>query len=361
MAALKPGRWRLFLEQGLHRWTELHPLVIGFSCALVWPIMTWLIGLIPAFGHFYGVPLALAAVLIAAWAGGLTAGITTTALSALILYLILPSVRVVNAESEAAWHGVTFTLVAILMSGFEASLRNQHQRLQRDRTMRDEFLGIMSHELRTPITVIYGGVRLLRGRWQSLPADERDGLLLNMEEESERLSRMTEDLLSLSRLDLRSPGPGEPVQIGRIVSQGVDAFRRVTPERVVIADFGDCDILALGQEGYLNAIVRNLLSNADKYSPRASPIVVRVEEKHGNAFVAVRDYGPGISTGRLESIFEPYYRDPSLVDGTRGLGLGLTLCKRAIEAMKGKIWAEMADGDGLQVCFTLPLAVESAP
>jgi signal transduction histidine kinase len=116
--------------------------------------------------------------------------------------------------------------------------------------------------------------------------------------------------------------------------------------------------MVLGKEGFLEAVVRNLLSNANKYSPRGAAIVVQVGPRQSNACVCVRDYGPGVSGERLESIFEPYFRDPALLDGTRG-PVWASRCAGGRSRRWGRIWAEPAEGDGLRVCFTLPLAAES--
>jgi K+-sensing histidine kinase KdpD len=353
--AASPPRWRTFSGQALQDWAKWPPVLIGISCAVAWPFLTWLIALIPVFGHFYGVPLALAAVVLAAWAGGMIAGLTTTALSALTLYAILPNVRVVSAAEEATWHGLIFVLSAVLMSGFEASLTKQRQRLKRDREMRDEFLGIMSHELRTPMTVLYGSVRILSARWEALQAEARSELLREIESECERLIDMTENLLGLSRLGLVQSVQGEPLEPGRVVQQAVEDFHRHAPDRQVILDVKDPNVMVQGQVSFVQAVMRNLLSNADKFSPPKKPIVVGVERHGGDVLVAVRDSGPGVSGGRLEAIFEPYFRDPALAAGTRGFGLGLTLCKRAVEAMGGRIWAELSQEGGLQVSFTLPV------
>lgn len=310
--------------------------------------------MLPGFTGFYGIPFALAAVVVAAWHGGLIAGLTTTIMSSALLYLLLPAVRMLDVEQETVWHLIVFTIIAFLLSDFEALKRDKQDRLRWEKASRDEFLGIMSHELRTPMTMVYSGVRILRRRWRGLQEPDRDELLQSIEEESEHLVNMTEDLLSLARLD-DGRVAREPMLVLRIVERTVAAHQAGRPERQLDLSLPEESWVAMGQERYLTAVLRNLLTNADKYSAAGPPISVIASRQAGRGTIRVRDRGRGVSESQLEAIFEPYYRDPSLPAGPRGLGMGLSLCKRAVEAMGGSIWATRIEGGGLEVAFALPL------
>jgi two-component system sensor histidine kinase KdpD len=105
-------------------------------------------------------------------------------------------------------------------------------------------------------------------------------------------------------------------------------------------------------------VLRNLLSNADKYSPSDAPIGVRVRNTGSEVVISVSDEGPGVALEELDLIFERFYRAPG--SGKNGTGIGLTVCKRLIEAQSGRIWAQRRDRGGLEVSFTLPIYSETS-
>jgi len=110
---------------------------------------------------------------------------------------------------------------------------------------------------------------------------------------------------------------------------------------------------------YLEQILRNLLSNADKYSPKDSPIEIAITRRDDEADIVVLDRGPGISPEESEIIFERFYRSDRTANKAAGIGLGLTVCKRLIEAQAGRIWARPREGGGLEVGVTLPIYKEA--
>ena len=96
-------------------------------------------------------------------------------------------------------------------------------------------------------------------------------------------------------------------------------------------------------------------SNADKYSPPDEPIeLTACQDGSGDIIISVRDHGPGIGAQELELIFERFYRSDRTAKQAGGAGIGLTVCKRLIEAQGGRIWAGTPEGGGLEVSFSLP-------
>jgi signal transduction histidine kinase len=108
-----------------------------------------------------------------------------------------------------------------------------------------------------------------------------------------------------------------------------------------------------GEPTYLEQVLRNLLSNADKYSPAGLPIDVRVRQANNEIIVSVIDHGPGIEAEERDRIFDRFYRS-SNAKTVSGAGIGLTVCKRLVDAQSGRIWASAADEGGLEVSFALP-------
>ena len=218
---------------------------------------------------------------------------------------------------------------------------------------KDEFLGMMSHELRTPITVIHGGARVLRSRSNKLDEETREGLLNDIERESERLSRMLENLLALARAELDGEVVLEPVLLQRLLPRLLDSQAPITGRPITLASDGEPPAVA-AEPGYIEHIVRNLVGNAMKYSPPDAPIEVVLSGREGGAAIKVMDRGFGIAGDEANKIFERFYRSDRTSRLAGGAGLGLAVCKRLVEAMSGEIWATPREGGGLEVGFSLP-------
>jgi K+-sensing histidine kinase KdpD len=244
--------------------------------------------------------------------------------------------------------------------GARAAIAIDHARLygeaRRANDSKDEFLGFISHELRTPITVIHGGAHVLRARQGELPPDVAASILADIEREAERLSRMLENLLALSRVELDREVPVEPVLLQRLIPRLCAALQ----------PGNDCTLEArvdsnpppvAGDPGYIEHVLRNLVQNAAKYSPPATPIEVVVAAEPTGGRVTVLDRGPGVPAEDLDRIFERFYRSPQTARLAPGAGLGLAVCRRLIEAMGGTIWAELRQEGGLAVTFRLPAFV----
>jgi len=228
------------------------------------------------------------------------------------------------------------------------------EELRRANEAKDEFLGMVSHELRTPITTIYGGARLLRTRADTIDEESRASVLEDIEHESERLHRIVEDLLVLARVELGEEVQTEPVLVQRMVEKTVNAFNKRRPGRAFVVELDDDMPAVRASNVYLEQILRNLMNNADKYSPPETEIEVCAREVEGEAVIAVMDRGPGIPAEESELIFERFYRSHGTAKQAGGAGIGLTVCRRLVEAQNGRIWAEPREGGGLIVAFSLP-------
>jgi K+-sensing histidine kinase KdpD len=228
------------------------------------------------------------------------------------------------------------------------------QGLQKANEEKDEFLAVVSHELRTPITTIYGGARLLKLRRAKLSDEAIDEMITSVAEESERLYRLVEDLLAIARTEMSRKVELESVSLADVVEQTVIDFERWSSrptEISVAADVPD----ALAEPSYLHHVIYNLLTNANKYSPPDQAIEIDIRTEASNVAVRVSDRGTGVPDGELPLIFDRFYRSSDAVASqVSGKGLGLTVCKRLIEALSGEIWAVNREGGGLEVGFTLP-------
>jgi two-component system sensor histidine kinase KdpD len=166
-----------------------------------------------------------------------------------------------------------------------------------------------------------------------------------------------ENLLTLAKTDLYEGIDMDILSLGPVVDQAVRQFSNRHPQRPVKAIVARDVPLVMGEPAYLHQVLNNLLSNADKYSETGKPIDIVISSRGGTVTVKVMDRGPGVKPGEVEMIFESFYRSQTTARQAGGKGLGLTVCKRLVEAMGGTIWVRNRRGGGLEACFSLPVAV----
>jgi two-component system sensor histidine kinase KdpD len=237
---------------------------------------------------------------------------------------------------------------------FQDSERTRAE-LELSNRAKDEFLGIVSHELRTPITTIYGSSRFLK-RSQAAVDGATKELLEGIESESAKMVQLVDSLLMLAKLEVGKALDKKPVELESVIAKSVESIQR--SGRQVLAEIRTPYEYVEADPTYLEHILGNLLSNADKYSPSGCPITLAVEEKDGKVLFHIVDRGPGVDPAELELIFDSFYRSPR-TSHLPGKGLGLAICKRLVEAQGGTIHARLAVGGGLEVVFSLPSSVVS--
>jgi signal transduction histidine kinase len=231
-------------------------------------------------------------------------------------------------------------------------------RLQTARQTEIDFVANVSHELRTPLTAIKGMVETLRDGAVD-DAEVRDRFLETTEIETDRLIRLVNDLLLLSRadseaLDLRC----EPVDLAQLVW---DTAGRLAPQAeeqgiVLSVEASPGAPIVSADPDRIEQVLVNLLDNAVKYSRSGGTVLVRVEGGGGRpATVQVHDEGIGIPAEDLARIGQRFYRaDKARSRAEGGSGLGLSIAQALIEAHGGELWVESQEGQGTTVSFTLP-------
>jgi signal transduction histidine kinase len=219
---------------------------------------------------------------------------------------------------------------------------------------RDAFIGVLSHELRTPITTIYGGSELL-GR--ELGDEQRTEIVADIRAESERLARLVEDLLVMSRVERGEVEiSDEPVLIQRLLPPLIESLKVRWPTLSIDLHLADGLPAVRGDATYLEQVLRNLLINAFRYGDGlGSGVQVTAREVDDRVTVCVLDTGPGPGTGSPERLFELFYRAPSARRVPGGAGIGLFVCRQLVEAMGGQIWARAREAGGSEFGFELPI------
>lgn len=264
-----------------------------------------------------------------------------------------------SLQSIIAVSALSVVVTLLLIWVFRTMRRqNVEESLRRSNREKDEFLGMVSHELRTPITVVLGNARLLRRAGDDLPQDERRRSLADIESHGERMQRIVENMLTLSREQVRTQTV-EPVILGRIIDGTVARFTESHPgPRVDVVMRRDLP-LVLANPNYVEQVLLNLLSNAQKYAGNQEAIEISAIEERGRVLVSVADRGPGVDAEKQERIFEAFVRLPGAESRAEGLGLGLPVCKRLLESQGGDIWVAARPGGGSVFTFSL-IAVHDA-
>jgi signal transduction histidine kinase len=245
------------------------------------------------------------------------------------------------------------TIVRVLSGPIE--LADAAAAASRAQALRDAFIGVISHELRTPITTIYGLSKMLRQRHDSLSVEVRKRAIEDVEAEADRLHRLVEDLLVLSRAEGgRVEIADEPLNLSRLLARVVETEAGRLPDRHFELEIDGELPLVGGEETYVEQVVRNLLTNAAKYSSAPASIIIRAEFTEDEAVVRVLDEGIGLADTDATRAFDLFYRSPNATRVAQGAGIGLFVCRQLIEAMGGRIWAMSRDGTGTEVGFALP-------
>ena len=232
------------------------------------------------------------------------------------------------------------------------------QRQASERRMR-RFLADASHELRTPLTSIRGYAELFRLGAANDP-EELGKAMGRIEQESERMGVMVNDLLSLARMDEVREPVREPVDFARLVADACEDARAAAPDREISLSSPDSAQM-LGDSDQLRQLVANLLVNATGHTPAGTPIEVRLVRQGASAVLTVRDHGPGISEERqapgLRALLAP---EQSRGREAGGAGLGLAIVASVVEAHGGQARAENHPGGGAVFAVELPLRVAAA-
>jgi K+-sensing histidine kinase KdpD len=221
--------------------------------------------------------------------------------------------------------------------------------------LKSTFISVISHELRTPVALIKGYVSTLRREDASWDPDVVRDSLEVIEEESDRLTSLIENLLDASRLQAGGLSLNlTDVALGTLVERTAERFETQTSIHSIQTDFpGDFSIIVADEER-LTQVLSNLISNAIKYSPNGGEIHIEGRVRQDFMIVCVRDEGIGISPGDLPHIFDRFYRANDAVRTTKGAGLGLYLTRAIVEAHGGRIWIDQRGGAGISICFSLP-------
>jgi signal transduction histidine kinase len=223
-----------------------------------------------------------------------------------------------------------------------------------------EFVSLVSHELRTPLTTLNGGLELALQNAEALPPLARR-TLETMVKESARLTKLVQKILDLSRLNAGKLEINIGLVALRPLMEQAAEVMLVPKGRPLIWNLSTDLPPVLADEIHLEEIIRNLMRNADKYSPSDQPIYLSAWHAGDKIHISVKDHGCGVSQEYRPYIFEPFGRAQSGDSAPPGWGLGLYFARKLIEAQNGTIglnsplWPD-ADAPGTEFYLVLPVA-----
>jgi len=226
--------------------------------------------------------------------------------------------------------------------------------------MKVGILATVSHELRTPLAAIKGYATMILDYFPKLTKEEIIEYLISINNSADSLGGMINNLIDASRMDSGLfKLPKASASITGLIKSAVRLASLRAKDHVITANLPARLPRVMLNEQRINQVLENIISNAVKYSPRNTEIAVSAEKKGSEIQVSVTDHGQGIAAAELNRIFDRMYKaERRFYSGNGGMGLGLHLCQRLVEAHGGLIWAESTPGLGTTVRFTLPITEE---
>ncbi|MBW9300646.1 cell wall metabolism sensor histidine kinase WalK [Pediococcus acidilactici] len=268
-----------------------------------------------------------------------------------------------NDEQDLILHA-SFALIqreSGFISGLVCVLHDvtEQQKIDQDRK---RFVSNVSHELRTPLTSMKSYIEaLVDGAWKD--PNVAPNFLKVTQEETDRMMRMINDLLNLSRMDLGTARlDKEYVNLNELFNHILDRFDMILKngeksEKIytIKRDFTRRDIWVEVDTDKIQQVLDNIMNNAIKYSPDGGVITCRLVETHNHVIMSITDQGLGIPKEAISHVFDRFYRvDKARSRAQGGTGLGLAISKEVIQMHGGRIWVESREGEGSTFYISLP-------
>lgn len=226
-----------------------------------------------------------------------------------------------------------------------------HKELERER---EDIIGFVAHELRNPLSNMglcqeLLGMMLKEKNYEAMPA-----MLQRNQNNLQRLNKMIAELYNATKISSGNIVLEKAAyHFGEMIQEATETIHLVQPDYNIIVT-GDGNFTAEGDRYRMIEVVTNYLNNGIKYSAGNTDVLLKIERNKNIVTVSVKDKGLGISAAQLPYIFERYFRAEK-TKNLEGLGLGLYLCQRIIQAHSGKVWAESEEGQGSVFYFSVPL------
>lgn len=229
--------------------------------------------------------------------------------------------------------------------------------------LKDEFVSVVSHELRTPLTSVHGSLKLLATGQLGTLADEGKALLEIALKNTERLTRLINDVLDLERIESGQVTMAQEYCLASdLIDAAMQAIQAMAQAHDITFQVQAEPITLWADPDHIVQTLINLFSNAVKFSPPGETVRVQATTQGQQVRFQIKDRGRGIPSDKLETIFERFQQvDASDSRERGGTGLGLAICREIVQRHGGRIWVMSHHGEGSQFCFTLPKDPEPNP
>jgi Na+/proline symporter/nitrogen-specific signal transduction histidine kinase len=266
--------------------------------------------------------------------------------------------KIIDETSQVLEYSHQLEEKSIELEAATRELQEANRRLKELDRLKDEFVSTVSHELRTPLTSVRAFSEILHDH-PDMGQEERQKYLDIMVKETERLTRLINEVLDLAKIESgRADWFMESIDLTEVLREAVASTSQIFREKsiTVVEMVPTWPITVFADKDRIMQVAINLLSNAAKFSPTdTGTVTVRLYFKDREVRVEVADNGPGIHPDEQIKIFEKFKQITDFRDGKpTGTGLGLAICRRIIEYHNGSIWVESAPGEGAKFIFSLP-------
>jgi two-component system sensor histidine kinase/response regulator len=231
------------------------------------------------------------------------------------------------------------------------------QELSRLNEEKNEFMGIAAHDLRSPLNAVKGYAEMMLEE-STMPIPERAELLGRIHDATQRMAEMVQNLLDANRIERGEMKLNLAAIDLRPVLAAVAEGQRpraLAKQQTIHLQDGAAPGTVLADRNVMVQVLENLVSNAVKYSPPAKQILVRLKQEASTVRIEVKDEGPGLSPDDQKKLFGKFARlSAKPTGGEHSTGLGLSIVKKMVEAMNGKVWCESEPGKGATFIVALP-------
>ena len=289
--------------------------------------------------------------------------------AALLLTFRAPEMRAAVSAAQASGKNTSFDMaersplehwhrvdVCHMQPNLALFFRDQSEARKLDR-MRSDFVANASHELRTPLASMTGFIETLKGPARN-DAAAREKFLGIMQQQAERMARLIDDLLSLSRLEMRPVlSSGQTVDLKSAVDHVLDALRPLSAEFEVTVEknYSEGPFMVEGARDELIQVIENLVENACKYGRAGKRVIVALTRNGGEIRLSVRDFGPGIAAEHIPRLTERFYRvDTGASRAQKGTGLGLAIVKHILNRHQARLSVNSTIGEGSEFVVGFP-------
>ena len=238
--------------------------------------------------------------------------------------------------------------------------RKLEKALKNEIETKNVFFSIIAHDLRSPFTSLMGMTKAMNALGHSLSGEQMAEYAANVNRSAERVYALVENLLEWARMQM-SGADVRPsnVHISELTRETFEVFHSLAAEKNVALELGVVEGVAFCDRDMIFTVIRNLVNNAIKFTPKGGKVVISACRKDGSVQVSVTDTGAGMDSATQSKLFSLDHNSSQVgTDGEKGTGLGLPLCADLIERNSGRIWVESSPGAGSTFYFALPEATQ---